>query len=111
MTRMLKSFLFALLAGALAMSALAQTSTANIRGKVTDNQNAALAGAEVTAVGTASGFITTTRAGADGAFQLGNLIPGEYEITVSAQGFEARSQKVTVLVGQNLNVTFVMTPT
>jgi outer membrane receptor protein involved in Fe transport len=111
MMRMLKPFLFALLAGALAMSALAQTSTANIRGKVTDNQSSALPGAEITAVGTSSGFITTAKAGPDGAFVLGNLTPGEYEITVSAQGFEARSQRVTVLVGQNLNVIFVMTPT
>ncbi len=111
MTQMLKSLLFVLLAGALAVSAFAQASTATIRGKVTNDQAAVLAGAEITAVGTASGFITTTKAGPDGAFLLGNLTPGEYEITVSAQGFEARSERVTVRVGQNLNVTFVMTPT
>jgi uncharacterized membrane protein len=111
MTRIFRSLLLLLLAGALAVPALAQTSTATIRGKVTDNQSTVLAGAEVTAVGTASGFITTVKAGPDGAFQLGNLTPGEYEITVSAQGFEARSQRVTVRVGQSLNVTFVMTPT
>lgn len=111
MTRIFRSLLLLLLAGALAVPALAQTSTATIRGKVTDNQNAVLAGAEVTAVGTSSGFVTTVKAGPDGAFQLGNLVPGEYEITVSAQGFEARSQRVTVRVGQSLNVTFVMTPT
>jgi hypothetical protein len=108
---MFKSLLFVLLGGALAVSALAQTSTATIRGKVTNDQAAVLAGAEITAVGTASGFVTTTKAGPDGAFLLGNLTPGEYEITVSAQGFEARSERVTVRVGQNLDVTFVMTPT
>jgi outer membrane receptor protein involved in Fe transport len=111
MTRMLKSLLFVLLAGALAVSALAQTSTATIRGKVTNDQNAALAGAQITAVGTTSGFVTTVKAGPDGAFQLGNLVPGEYIISVSASGFEERSQTVTVRVGQSLNVTFVMTPT
>ncbi|HEY3571194.1 MAG TPA: TonB-dependent receptor [Thermoanaerobaculia bacterium] len=109
--RSLRSLLLLLLAGALAVPALAQTSTATIRGKVTDNQNAVLAGAQITAVGTTSGFVTTVKAGPDGAFQLGNLIPGEYIITVSAQGFEERSQTVTVRVGQSLNVTFVMTPT
>src|SRR5947199_4737760 len=111
MTRMLRSLLLVLLAGALAVPALAQTSTATIRGKVTNDQNAALAGAQVTAVGTTSGFVTTGKAGPDGAFQLGNLTPGEYIISVSAQGLEERSQTVTVRVGQNLNVTFVMTPT
>lgn len=111
MKRTLKSFLFALLIGALAVSALAQTSTAIIRGKVTNNSGAALPGATITAVGTASGFIKTSTAGADGAFQLGGLTPGEYSITVAATGFEARSETVTVLVGQNLAFTFVMTPT
>jgi outer membrane receptor protein involved in Fe transport len=106
-----KPFLFALLIGALAVSALAQTSTANIRGKVTNDSGGALAGATITAVGTASGFIKTSTAGADGMFQLGGLTPGEYSITVEATGFEARSQTVTVLVGQNLNVTFAMAPT
>jgi len=95
----------------LAGAAAAQTSTATIRGKVTNEQNAPLAGAEVTAVGTASGFVQTVKAGADGAFQLGGLTPGEYLITVSAAGMEPREKTVTVLVGQNLNLTFVMTPT
>src|SRR3954470_17982194 len=111
MTRILRSLLLLLLAGALAVPALAQTSTATIRGKVTNDQSAALGGAQVTAVGTTSGFVLTVKAGPDGAFTLGNLTPGEYIITVAASGFEERSQTVTVLVGQSLNVTFVMTPT
>lgn len=111
MTRIFRSLLLLLLAGALAVPALAQTSTATIRGKVTNDQNAALPAAQITAVGTTSGFVTTVKAAPDGAFTLGNLIPGEYIISVSAQGFEERSQTVTVRVGQNLNVTFVMTPT
>ncbi len=102
-----------LLAGPLLLAAAAgaQTTTANIRGKVTNEAGAALSGAEITAVGTASGFVNTVTAGADGSFQLGNLTPGEYLITVSAPGMEPRDKTVTVLVGQNLNVTFVMTPT
>jgi outer membrane receptor protein involved in Fe transport len=111
MRRLLKSFLFVLLAGALAVSAFAQSSTANIRGKVTNDQATALPGATVTAVGTASGFVKSSTAGPDGAFLLGGLTPGEYIITVEAQGFQERSQTVTVLVGQNLNVTFAMAPT
>jgi hypothetical protein len=111
MRRLCKSFLFVLLAGALAVSAFAQSSTANVRGKVTNDQGTALPGATVTAVGTASGFIKTSTAGPDGAFQLGGLTPGEYIITVEAQGFQERTQTVTVLVGQNLNVIFAMAPT
>ncbi|HEY0510749.1 MAG TPA: TonB-dependent receptor [Thermoanaerobaculia bacterium] len=112
MTRTLKPFLCALLLGALAIAAVAQSSsTATIRGKVTNDSGATPADARIEAVGTASGFVRTAAAGPDGSFQLAGLTPGEYNITVSATGFEPRTQKVTVLVGQNLNVTFVLTPT
>ena len=66
MKRTFKSCLFALLAGALAVAAFAQSTTATIRGKVTNEQGAALADAEVNAVGTASGFVKTVNAGPDG---------------------------------------------
>jgi outer membrane receptor protein involved in Fe transport len=91
--------------------ATAQSTTATLRGKVTNEQDAALANAEINAIGTASGFVKTVKAGPDGSFQLGGLTPGEYTVVVSAEGFEPRNETVTVLVGQNLNITFVMTPT
>lgn len=111
MKRIFRPFLWTLLATALAVSAAAQSTTATIRGKVTNDQNTALANAKVEAVGTTSGFVKTVTAGPDGTFQLGGLTPGEYTIVVSAPDFEPRSQTVTVRVGQNLNITFVMTPT
>jgi hypothetical protein len=107
----LRLLLCVALACALASAAVAQTSTAALRGKVTNAAGAALAGAEVTAVGQTSGFVNTAKAGPDGAFQIGNLTPGAYTITVSASGFEPRSQDVTLRVGQNLNVVFAMSPT
>ena len=111
MKRTYKSCLFALLAGLLAVSAIAQSTTATIRGKVTDDKGAALANAEVNAVGTASGFVKTVTAGPDGSFQLGGLTPGEYNVVISASGFEPRTETLTVLVGQNLNITFEMATT
>ncbi|HXM69561.1 MAG TPA: carboxypeptidase-like regulatory domain-containing protein, partial [Thermoanaerobaculia bacterium] len=111
MQRTLKTCVWAVLAGALAVSAAAQTSTATIRGKVTNEQGAVLGGSTIQATGTQSGFHQSVTAGADGSFQLGGLTPGEYNITVTAPGFEARSETVKVLIGQNLSVVFVMTPT
>jgi carboxypeptidase family protein len=111
MRRMLKTFLFALLVGVLAVPAFAQSTTATIHGKVTNDQGTALAGAKVEAVGTASGFVKTITAGPDGTFQLGGLTPGEYNVTVSATGVEPRSETVTVRVGQNLDITFMLSPT
>jgi hypothetical protein len=109
--RTFRLLLCAALAFALAAAAAAQSSTATVRGKVTNDAGAALAAAEVTAVGQSSGFVTTVKTGPDGAFQLGNLTPGAYTITVSASGFEPRSQDVTLRVGQNLNAVFEMAPT
>src|SRR3984893_390774 len=111
MQRTLKTCVWAVLAGALAASAAAQTSTATIHGKVTNEQGAVLGGSTIQATGTESGFHQSVTAGADGSFQLGGLTPGEYTIMVTAPGFEARSENVRVLVGQNLSVVFVMTPT
>src|ERR1700681_97149 len=111
MRRTFKACLLALLVGAVAVSAVAQTSTANIHGKVTNEAGKALADAKVEAVGTASGFVKTVTAGPDGSFQLGGLTPGEYTIVVSAATFEPRSETVIVQVGQNLDIIFVMTPT
>ena len=102
MRRTFKSFLWVLLAGAVAIPAVAQSTTATIRGKVENEQGAALA-AEITAVGTASGFVKTVTAGPDGSFQLAGLTPGEYKIVVAATGFEAHEQTLNVLVGQNLD--------
>jgi len=103
--------LLALLLVFLVPPAGAQSTTATIRGKVTNDQQAALPGAEVSAVGTESGFVKTVTAGPDGAYQLGGLTPGEYLVTVSSAGLEPREQTVTVRVGQNLDVTFVLSPT
>ena len=111
MRRMLKALSCSLLVGALTAAAVAQSSTATIHGKVTNDSGAALAGAKIEAVGTTSGFVTTITSGADGSFQLGGLTPGAYKLTVSAAGLEPRSETVTVRVGQNLDITFLLTTT
>jgi len=108
MRRSCKSLLFALLAGALAASAAAQSTTANLRGRVTNDKSEALAGAKVQAVATASGFVKTVASGPDGSFQLEGLTPGEYKITVSAKDFEDRSETVTVRIGQNVTLDLTM---
>lgn len=86
-----------------ATSAFAQTaSTATIRGHVTNQSGAAVANAEVNAVGTQTGFVRTVTSRPDGTFTLDGLRPGAYNIVVAAPGLEPSSQDVTVLLGQNL---------
>src|SRR5262249_4123705 len=75
------------------------TSTATVVGLVTDEQNAAVVGAEVriTDLGTGSSQATTTND--TGRYVLVNVSPGTYSITVTKQGFSAfkiGEQKVDV---------------
>lgn len=89
----------------MAMAAFAQSSTtATIRGKVTNDQGQPLANAEINAVSTQSGFVKTVHSGADGAYTLAGLTPGEYTIVVAAPGSDPITQTVTVLVGQSLEL-------
>jgi hypothetical protein len=84
-------------------TAFAQTSTtATLRGKITNDAGTPVANAEINAVNTANGFVKTVTSGPDGAYNLAGLAPGTYNIIVAAPGFEPKSQDITVLVGQSL---------
>jgi outer membrane receptor protein involved in Fe transport len=100
--------IFAILVCALAVSVSAQTSTATIRGKVTNESGAGIANAEISAVGAASGFVRTVHTGPDGSYTLNGLTPGELNIVVASPGLQPRSESVRVLVGQNLEMNFSM---
>jgi len=88
--------------------ASAQTTTASIRGVVSDDQGP-LPGASVVAVATASGFRHEAVADLDGAFQLAGLQPGTYEIKVASPAYKEQSRVVQVLIGQSLTVDFRLT--
>ena len=95
-----------------AAGAFAQTATtATIRGKVTNDAGNALANAEINAVSAQTGFVSTVHSRSDGTYSLEGLRPGTYNIVVAAQGFEPKSQDVTVLVGQNLEMNLVLSAT
>ena len=100
----------ALLAGLVAAAALAQSTTATIHGKITNERGGALARGEINAVSTQTGFVKTVSSGADGSFQV-SLPAGEYNVVVAAPAYEARSETVRVLVGQNLEMNFALSPT
>ncbi len=109
MKRRWQLFLIALAVAAIAVTAVAQT-TATIRGTVRNERGNTLAGAEINAVNTATGFVQTVHSRPDGSFQLA-LTPGTYNIVVAAPGYEPRTDQLTVQVGQNLPVDLRLTPT
>ena len=84
--------LFALLL--LAASAGAQVAgTGTIQGTVTDPSAAVIAGATVTAVNVETGVETSRKTTEAGFFVLSPLQPGEYTVTVKAEGFQTLTQQ------------------
>jgi Carboxypeptidase regulatory-like domain/TonB dependent receptor len=91
-------------------AAVAQSTTATIRGKVQSEQGTDVAGAQIVATNTASGFTRDTTAYNDGAYTLNGLTPGTYNIVVSSDAYKAKTEKVTVLIGQSLDLNFRLAP-
>ena len=84
------------------------TSTATISGLVTDEQNAAVVGAEVRILDMATGTAHTTITNDTGRYVMVNVEPGNYTITVSKQGFAVHkiaSQKVDIATSLTINAT------
>src|SRR6202047_4953197 len=103
-------FTFAALALILLMSVrvYAQVSGATMNGTVSDVSGAVIPNAQVSIKNVATGEVRAVTADAAGFYSAPNLLPGKYEVTVTAPGFstEVRSG-ITLTVGaqQLLNVT------
>jgi hypothetical protein len=63
------------------------TSTSSVTGQVTDQQNAAIPGAEVKLIDTATTSTLTTTTNEAGRYIFINVSPGIYDITISRSGF------------------------
>ena len=84
------------------------TSSATLAGLVTDEQNAAVAGAEVRLLESATGAAQTTLTNETGRYVIVNVSPGTYAIYVSKQGFtvfKINAQKVDVGTSMTVNAT------
>ncbi|MFO0580678.1 MAG: TonB-dependent receptor [Anaeromyxobacter sp.] len=106
---MLRSRTFAAaVALVLAGTAYAQVSTATIKGMITSGDTAAPAGTAVVAVNKASGFTYRTTTQANGGYALTGLPPGNYEIRITAADGVARTEAITLAVGETASVDFSM---
>lgn len=101
--------LLAALAALPATVARAQTTTSSIRGVVVDTSGP-LADATIEAVGARSGFRHTATTRPDGSFTLAGLDPGVYTLTVSSGAYSPQSRTVQLLIGQDVEVSFVLSP-
>jgi hypothetical protein len=99
--------LFAVMVFACAGTALAQSQStaADMGGFVRDPAGAVVAGATVTARNSGTNFSRSTTTNDDGFYQIVNLPPGDYEVTVEAANFKrAVLPDVKLTVGQKADI-------
>jgi hypothetical protein len=77
----------------------AQVAGASLNGTITDAQGGAVANAKVSARNGATGITSETTTNGSGSYNLVNLIPADYVVTVAATGFNTTTTKVTLTVG------------
>ena len=83
--------------------ASAQVTGGTISGTITDPSDRYVPQAQVSIVNVATGITTTVMTNSDGFYSAPNLLPGEYEITVSAKGFSTEVRKgISLTVGGQL---------
>ena len=92
----------------LVLPALAQTSSGDIYGRVTDDSGATLPGVTVTAE--ASGMRNTFITDSDGAFRFLRLPPGRYTVTAELAGFSPLRRVVEVNIGTSPEIDLVLKP-
>ncbi|HEY0407494.1 MAG TPA: carboxypeptidase regulatory-like domain-containing protein [Pyrinomonadaceae bacterium] len=106
LTHVFLTTLLVLVAGVSAALAQASSSTAELRGQVTDSAGAAVANATVNITDVSKGTSRTTTTDADGNYIFLNLLPSVYDLKIEAAsgGFAPGSTRVQLTVGQQANV-------
>jgi hypothetical protein len=100
----LATLFFSLIAGVVAH---AQVTGATLSGTVTDPSGGVVANATVSATNTATAVTRDSTADSAGLYTIPNLIPGTYEVKVSAAGFSTAVQSnLALAVGQQFQLNF-----
>lgn len=95
---------------ALQCSLFGQGTTAQITGRVTDPSGAVAEGAAIQVQNVQTGGVWKTTTNADGLYTIPQLAPGNYNIAVTKQGFEAAVRnELTLVVDQVAQVNFTLT--
>src|ERR1700716_2422368 len=80
--------------------ASAQVAGGNLSGTITDPSGRLVPQAQVSIENVSTGITTAVSTNSDGYYTAANLLPGEYQITVSAKGFATEVRKgVSLTVG------------
>jgi hypothetical protein len=100
------SALLIFLAGSTNTLLYGQTETAQVTGTVTDPSGAAIPNAAIKISSIGTGAVRNGITGGDGSYTITNLLPGDYDLTVSISGFNPVEKRVTLAVGARVGQDF-----
>ncbi|MGC2745808.1 MAG: carboxypeptidase regulatory-like domain-containing protein [Candidatus Angelobacter sp.] len=93
----ISTFVFLFLACSVAL--MAQTQTGRLRGQIVDATGAVIPGASIT-LKNSSGLVVSATSDGAGAYDVKNLAPGKYTVSVTAKGFAPTTKEVEIAAGQ-----------
>src|SRR5215470_208893 len=93
-------------AGVTTAFAQASSSTAELRGQVTDANGAAIPNAKLTLTDAVKGTTRSAASDGEGNYYFLGLLPSSYDLKVEAQGFGGTTTRLELTVGQQANIPF-----
>ncbi len=84
----------------------AQSEGGSLSGVVTNASGAIVPKANVAIKNLSTGQTTESKSNLTGFYSVANLLPGEYEVTVSSEGYQAKIAKVTLAAGGKQTLDF-----